>query len=314
MVNRRINMIYYIRKLVIIVNVIGGKAFMKKILLTGKDGFWGTRFNKFYKDKYDLISIGHKDLDITDENKVIEVIKSTAPDYIIHSAAVSDTGQCEKTPQHTYKINVNGTVNIAKACELINAKMIFLSSDQVYNGNTSSGPYSEKDVTFLNTAYSEQKLIAEKEIEKILEEVWNLRLTWMFALPEKNCSIKPNLLWNVVNSIMGKVPCKAGVNDYRGITYVYDVIENIEKVFNIPFGTYNMGSENNLSTYEVAEYIVKKLNNNHRISEVLHKDEKSFKDNPRDLRICTKHIGDNGIVIGNTLSGIDKCLKTFTYV
>ena len=102
---------------------------MEKILITGADGFFASRFIEYYGMKYNIIALGRKDLDITDEKKTIKVIERNNPDYVIHAAALSDTGACERNPQLSYDINVKGTINIAKGCKNSNSKLIYFSSD-----------------------------------------------------------------------------------------------------------------------------------------------------------------------------------------
>ncbi|WP_392486229.1 SDR family oxidoreductase [Haloimpatiens sp. FM7315] len=286
---------------------------MKKILITGAAGFFGRRFVNFYKNKYEIIDLERKDLDITNEDKVIEKIRFYKPDYVLHTAAIADTKFCENNPLKAYKINVLGSINVAKATKEVNGKLIYLSSEQIFNGNLESGPYSEDTLANPNTVYGKNKLEAEGKIKDIIDEVWILRLTWLFGFPEKNAKVNPNIIMNVLNATLKNKKTKFPLNEYRGMTYVYDLIQNIEKIFNIPYGIYNTGSENNLSTYETSCVVLKELGLNHRINEIIEKDEEKFKEIPRDLRINNEKLRDLNIIFMSTEEGIKKCIEDFHY-
>ena len=105
---------------------------MKKLLITGASGFLGRRIADFYSETYEIAAPTHTELDITDPDNIAFVLKKYQPDVIIHCAAMSDVGRCEKEPEQSWNINVAGSVNVAKAAGEINAKCILCSSDQVY--------------------------------------------------------------------------------------------------------------------------------------------------------------------------------------
>lgn len=287
---------------------------MKKVILTGADGFFASRFYEFYKNSYEIIPLRRVDLDIRDENKALELLSFHKPDYVIHTAAVADTGKCEENPKLSYDINVLGTKNIAKACSAVKAKLIHLSTEQLYNGNAESGPYSEdRNPPNPNTVYGKHKLMAEEEIQSLMEEAWILRFTWLFGLPERGCKVNPNIVWNVVSAALKGKAMRLSVNEYRGMTYVYDVLKNFEAIFDIPYGIYNTGSENDVSTYEAGTMVLNELGLGHRIDEIILKDEDRFRDKPRDLRISNAKLKNAGIEFMETSEAIAKCIRDFKY-
>ncbi|GFZ30091.1 NAD(P)-dependent oxidoreductase [Clostridium zeae] len=284
---------------------------MDKILITGAEGFFASRFIRYYKDKYNIIALNHKDLDICDQEKTIEKIINVKPKYLIHSAAISDTGKCESNPELSYDVNVTGTINIAKGCAATGTKLIYLSSDQIYNGNAEAGPYKEECVAVPNTVYGRHKLEAENAICGIVEDPVILRLTWLFSLPERKVKINSNIIWNLVKAALKSEQITLPANEYRGITYVYDLICNFHKLLNLPKGIYNTGSENNLSTYEVGKVILENIGLGHRIEELLIKDTERYKENSRDLRICNNKLREKGICFTNTEEAVSRCLSDF---
>lgn len=286
---------------------------MEKILLTGGNGFFCSRFVGKYKSTYEILSTDVPMLDITDEVKVTEALKNFKPNYVIHAAAIANTQFCDKNPELAYKINVTGALNVAKACKEINAKMIFISSEQVFNGNVESGPYTEEVTPCPDTMYGRNKLKAEELLKEILDELWVLRFTWLFGIPERNCGMSPNILWDTLTVILQGKKTKVTCNEYRGLTYVYEVIDQFPKIFEIPYGTYHVGSHNSLSRYDISSLILKKVGLEHRIEELLEKDLEKYKNHTRDVRLCTNKIKSYGLEFSESADGIKKCLEEFKF-
>lgn len=284
---------------------------MEKILMTGGKGFFCTRLSNFYKDKYEILALGREELDIVDSDKVLRKFKEFKPDYVVHAAAIAVTDFCDKHPKVARKINVDGAVNVAKACKEVNAKLIFISSEQVFNGNVERGPYDENSIPNPNTVYGQNKLEAEELLKDIIDELWILRFTWQFGLPERGFKTSSNILWGTIESIIKGEKIKAPVNEYRGMTYVYEMIEQFDKVFSIPYGTYHVGSRNDLSRYDVVKLIIKEMGLEHRIDDILEADTEKYKDNPRDIRVNTEKISKYGITFGTTEEGIKRCLNEY---
>lgn len=285
---------------------------MKTILITGKDGFFASRFIKYYKDKYNIIGFSHSDLDITNEKQAISIISKYNPDYLVHAAAISDTGTCERNPEKSFEVNVKGSINVAKACLKAKAKLIYLSSDQVYNGNDEVGPYDEKSFN-PNNIYGKHKIEAEKGIVEIMDNAVILRLTWLFDLPQRHKKTNSNIVWNIAKALMENKAIKFPANEYRGITYVYDLVKNFDKIIDLPAGVYNAGSENNLSTYEVAEKVLDAMGLSHRVKEILIKDVERYKEKNRDLRISNDKLKNCGVMFSSTEEAVENCIKDFLF-
>ena len=286
---------------------------MKKVLVTGNNGFLASRFIEFYKDKYEIISFNKSDLDISNEFKVYNIFKENKFDIVVHLAAISDTGKCQSNPELAKEINLQGTINIAKGCELKKSTLIFASSDQVYSGNKKEGPYSEETIIESNTVYAQSKYNAENEIKDILDNYYNLRLTWLFSMAERNKKVNTNIITNILNATLKKQPINLSINEFRGMTYVYEVIENFEKLIEIPFGNYNYGSENNLSTYEIGKKVLENIGLENRIEEIIIKDTERFKDKKRDLRISNSKLKKLNINFSDTEEAVQRCIKEFEF-
>ena len=127
-------------------------------------------------------------LDITDENKVNETLRGLKPNAIVHCAAWTavDLAQEEENKPKVFNINVNGTKYIAQTAKDIDAKMLYLSTDYVFNG-LGETPWEPEENRFepLNY-YGETKLLGEKEITSTLNKYFIVRIAWVFGLNGKN--------------------------------------------------------------------------------------------------------------------------------
>ncbi|MDC7235209.1 MAG: sugar nucleotide-binding protein [Spirochaetales bacterium] len=284
---------------------------MKRVLLTGGNGFIGTRFREAHHHSFEILSTDVQELNILEEEKVLDAMKLFKPDYVIHAAAIALTDFCNQNPGKCRAINVDGAVNIAKACKEVGARMIFLSTEQVFNGNPEKGPYKESDTPVPDTMYGKNKMEAEGLIKEILDELIILRFTWMFGVPERHRPVVNNIFWDTVKAVMRgeqqKVPC----HEYRGLTYVNEMMDQFDKIMDLPPGTYHVGSKNDKSRYDIVCQILKEMGLENRIDELIIKDEEKYADHPRDARLDTSLIQSLGIRFSETDKAVSKCVKEY---
>lgn len=280
---------------------------MKKILITGGSGFLGSRLAYYYRDKYDLLLPSHSELNISREEAVKAYLEEHRPDAVIHCAALSNTWYCEQHPEESHRVNVQGTVRIAKACKLIGAKLVFMSSDQVYNGTPMLGPLKEGDVLQPVNFYGRHKLEAEQRALWNLSDSVGLRLTWMYDLPNSSMKLNTNILVNLQKAYDEGSQIKAATHEYRGVTYVWEVIKNIEKAMSLPVGIYNFGSGNTLNSYslftEAANLMGLKGPSN-----FIMPDMERFNDQERNLTMDCSLIEKHGINFNNSIEGIKEAM------
>ena len=163
---------------------------MKKLLITGASGFLGWHCGLHQPPDWQLIGTYlnnkgvHADsqaipLDLTKKDAVWKVMKTVRPDAVFHLAAYSGTGFCEKNPDETTPLNVAATSHLAEMCGELKSKLLFTSSEQVFDGE--KGNYSENDLPSPKNKYGQQKLAAEKAIQSILPESVILRIAVLFG-------------------------------------------------------------------------------------------------------------------------------------
>lgn len=286
-----------------------------KIAVTGATGFLASRLLRQYQHAYEMIAVTRKDVNLTDEVQVGRFFADIRPDVIIHAAAMTQTAECEQDPQMAHAINVEASLYIARAAKAIGAKLIFFSTEQIYNGNPLPGPYRETDEAIPNTEYGKSKLRAETLLRQELSELWILRFSWLFGFPERGLPRGTNLLWNSLRAVARKEPIFVPVHEYRGITYVYDIIDNFMKILTIPYGTYHFGSDNQASTYETAVYILAQMGLKPAVvAEYVKPDYEKYKDQRRDVRLAYDAIKAVGIPIYSSQQGIERAIAEYRHV
>lgn len=197
----------------------------------------------------------YKGLDITDKEKVFEVLSNIKPDAIIHCAAWTavDLAEDEDKKAKVFNINVNGSKYIAKCAKQIDAKMLYLSTDYVFNGK-GERPWEPDDKDFqpLNY-YGETKLLGEKAIVNTLEKYFIVRIAWVFGLNGNN------FIKTMIN--VGKSHDEVRVvNDQIGTpTYTYDLARLlVDMIETDKYGYYHATNEGGyISWYDFTKEIYK---------------------------------------------------------
>lgn len=160
---------------------------MKKILVTGCNGQLGRAIRKEYeKEQVEFINTdvvegdGVISLDITDIEAVLKLARERKPDVIINCAAHTNVDKCEEQWDLAYKINAIGPRNLSIAARELDAKMIHVSTDYVFEGNGTQ-PYTEFDAPNPVSAYGKTKLEGEKFVKEFAPKYFILRTAWLYG-------------------------------------------------------------------------------------------------------------------------------------
>lgn len=279
-----------------------------KVLITGSSGFLGSRLALYLKDRYDLLVPSHSELNISREEAVKAYIEEHQPEVVLHCAALSNTWYCEQHPEESHRVNVQGTVRIAKVCKLTGAKLVFMSSDQVYNGTPVLGPLKEDVVLQPVNIYGCHKMEAEQRAQWNNPDSVGLRLTWMYDLPDSHMKLNTNILVNLHKAHAEGNTVKAATHEYRGVSYVWDVVRNMEKAISLPGGIYNYGSGNVLNSHELFLKAAELMGFKEPSAWIL-PDEERFADQARNLTMDCTLIGKHSIRFGDSVDGIEEAIK-----
>jgi len=271
------------------------------MLVTGASGFLGSKVASFYKDKYEILAPSRKEMDITVRESVVRYFEENQPDLVVHCAAVADVGTCEQNQDASWNVNVTGSENIAWASEGISAKCVLCSSDQVYGASGVREPHREEEVLFPNNLYGREKLQGEHSCLEINKDSVHLRLAWMYDAEDTKFTKRGDFVRVLREGIRDAKELSLLVNDYRGITDVWEVVQNMEKAFELPGGVYNFGSPNWKSTYDTAVEVLETLG--HKKVKLQPK-EGTFEQGERNLTMSQEKLNAYGIYFSSTVDGL----------
>ena len=152
-----------------------------KVLITGIQGQLGYDIAKVLdKRKVDYYAPVEKEMDITDQAMVLKVLEKYHPDAVIHCAAYTAVDKAEAEPEKCWAINVDGTRNLAEGCKIIDAKLVYISTDYVFEG-TGSKFYKTEDSVNPQNVYGASKLAGELAVRSILYKYFIVRTSWVFG-------------------------------------------------------------------------------------------------------------------------------------
>ncbi|MDD3569495.1 MAG: dTDP-4-dehydrorhamnose reductase [Lachnospiraceae bacterium] len=226
-----------------------------RILVTGVNGQLGYDVVKVLKSRnIECTGVGRREFDITKENDVMEYISSYKPKAVIHCAAYTAVDKAEDEPGLCHMVNVYGTENIAKACEAVDAKMIYISTDYVFSG-TGNKAYDVNDETGPLGVYGKTKLEGENTVKKILDKYFIVRISWVFGKNGNNF-IKTMLRLGKERSEISVVCDQVG-----SPTYTADLAKLLcDMVMTDKYGIYHATNEGFCSWAEFAEEIFRLSN------------------------------------------------------
>lgn len=275
-----------------------------KLLVTGGSGFLGRRTAAYFTGLgHTVLAPAHRELDITDLQGAEDWFCRNTPEAVIHTAAISDTGLCQREPEWSEAINVTGCMNLAKVCRKYGAKLVICSSDQVYAGSAFPGPHGEAENISPGNVYGRQKLQAEQRCLEILPETVCLRLSWLYSresLPGEHGHFLAALKTALKDETL---PLTWPIYDRRGITDARYVVENLPGALTLPGGVWNFGSENDKSTYATVRSTLEALGMGAALRR-LQPNEEAFAQSPRDISMDTEKLKAAGIAFPSTKEGL----------
>ncbi|MBE5879945.1 MAG: dTDP-4-dehydrorhamnose reductase [Lachnospiraceae bacterium] len=154
----------------------------KKLIITGANGQLGRAINALYQGREDIVCVNTDvdELDITNLEEVEALVAREKPYAIVNCAAYTAVDACEDQEELAFKVNAIGPRNLAIAAEANGAKMMHISTDYVFAGN-SNVPYREFDATGPKGAYGRTKLAGEKFVERFSSRHFIIRTAWLYG-------------------------------------------------------------------------------------------------------------------------------------
>lgn len=267
----------------------------KKYLITGYKGQLGYDIVRelIERGETKFLAIDKDDMDITDRDQVMKVVKEYNPDVIFHCAAWTAVDKAEEMEDVVYKVNVEGTKNITDASIEVGAKLIYISTDYVFDGEK-NGIYVEDDVANPKSVYGKTKFLGEEEARRNPNH-FITRISWVFGINGNNF-IKTMLKLAENHEELNVVDDQIGSPTYTvDLAKVLVEMSQTEK-----YGTYHVNNDGYCSWAEFADYIMKSNGKSTKINYVSTekyyegKDMSKIAYRPRNSRLDKSKLIDNG--------------------
>ena len=150
-----------------------------RITIFGATGLLGKALVREWKDD-EVTGFGSADGDIRDEKQVLTLVQRARPDWIVLAAAYTDVDGCETNRDLAFDVNCRGAVNVARAAKQHGSRLLFLSTDYVFDG-TKTTPYATDDPRSPRSVYGQSKAEAEMQLREILPDCCIVRTSWLFG-------------------------------------------------------------------------------------------------------------------------------------
>lgn len=235
-----------------------------RILITGANGLVGQKLvtNLQNKTSLDFLATSlHANkietpslfslrlMDIRNEKEIASVFSFYKPDVVIHTAAMTDVGPCETQQDKCWEINVKATGNVVRACNCHHSKLIYISTDFVFDGE--GGPYKEDDLPNPVSFYGKSKLEAEKVVMQNMDD-WAIVRTILVYGISSNMARSNIILWVKKNLEAGQA-IRVVSDQFRMPTLAEDLAEGIVQIaIRGAKGIYHLSGKDYLSIYEIA--------------------------------------------------------------
>jgi dTDP-4-dehydrorhamnose reductase len=260
-----------------------------KILITGYSGQLGFDIVREGLNRgLDMVGVGSKELDITDNKAVSQFIKELSPDAIIHCAAYTAVDKAEDDKESCWKVNVDGTKYLVNASKEINARFMYISTDYVFDGQGEL-PFDETYTPNPIGYYGKTKLEGEQIVQSLLDKWFIVRISWVFGINGNN--FVKTMLRLAETSDELKV-----VGDQIGSpTYTYDLARLlIDMIQSDKFGIYHASNEGFCSWAEFAEEVFKQADKNVKVNSITTEEYPTRAVRPRNSRMSKQELIKNG--------------------
>ncbi|MDR1177750.1 MAG: NAD(P)-dependent oxidoreductase [Spirochaetaceae bacterium] len=229
-----------------------------KALVTGASGLLGWEVaDAFEAAGYQTVRLmGRQSIDITNTPEIIGFVEKEKPDVIIHCAGFRDLDEIEKNEAQGFALNAFGTKNMALAASRTGSKLVYISSDAVYDGEKKTG-YHEYDFPNPVNVYGKSKHMAEEAIRSLCQKYFIIRPAWLFGLKGHR---ENNVIFSIIDKINAGEQVLASGNQFCSPSYTLDIAEALVKVASTEYyGTYLVSNRGAASRYEVSRSIAEFL-------------------------------------------------------
>lgn len=260
-----------------------------RILVTGVKGQLGHDVvNELKKRGHTPIGVDVEEMDITDSAVVEQEMKKDALDAVIHCAAYTAVDAAEDNREICMRVNAEGTRNIARVCRELDIKMIYISTDYVFDGE-GERPWEPDDARNPLNVYGESKYQGELAVEEYLDKYFIVRIAWVFGVNGKNF-IKTMLRLAETHKELNVV------NDQTGSpTYTYDLAVLVADMAETEkYGRYHATNEGLCTWYEFAKEIFAQAGVDIKVNPVSSEEFPAKAKRPHNSRMDKSKLTQNG--------------------
>ena len=287
---------------------------MKRIAITGATGYLASLIRLYNQGRYEFVPLSRSDIDYTRPDDVERFFLNIDADLVFHTAANATTADCENDPAGTGLVNRDSAIAVARACQAKGRRMIFISTEQVFNGRSDSGPFTELDEPCCVTRYGQHKADVDAWMAREMSDYVTIRLSWMFGLPLPHVQPSPGIVGNVLKALRSGTPTKFTANERRCMTYAQHLADQFAAICELPSGLYHFASENTLTTYESARLVAARFGASAAdIERIILPDTERYADRFRDFRLDANKVQAAGIELATFEEDVDRCLSDFGY-
>lgn len=223
---------------------------MEKVLITGGAGQLGSDVRSEFSEKAAAISVDIPDFDITNLEAVVRYLRHVGPSAVIHCAAYADVDGSESDHDRAYSVNSIGTRNVAIAARKVGARLIYISTDYVFEG-TKPDPYTEFDEPNPRTVYGKSKLMGERYVQQQLHEYFIVRIAWLYGRTGRN------FVKTILRLAREGKPLRVVDDQYGTPTWTVDVARQLQHLLETEaYGTYHATAQGSCSWYEFARAVL----------------------------------------------------------
>lgn len=276
-----------------------------KVLVTGVKGQLGFDVVKCLKERnLECLGVDIDDFDITNSNETKEFIIDYKPSVVVHCSAYTAVDKAEDESELCYKVNVEGTKNIAQACKAVDCKMVYISTDYVFPG-TGEQFYEVDDATAPLSVYGKTKLGGELAVKEMLDHYFIIRISWVFGKNGNNF-VKTMLRLGEERDTMNVVGDQIGSPTYTAdvAVLICDMIETDK------FGTYHATNEGVCSWAEFAQEIFKLAGYTTKVNAIKTEEYPTKAVRPKNSRMSKDKLVMNGFQkLANWQDALNRYLK-----
>ena len=260
-----------------------------KVLVTGAKGQLGTDLmNELANRGIEGIGVDVEEMDITDAEACRRVIKASGADAVIHCAAYTAVDAAEDNVELCRRINGEGTRNVAQACKEADVKLMYISTDYVFDGQ-GTRPWEPDDERHPLNVYGQTKYEGELAVEELSDKYFIVRIAWVFGVAGKNF-IKTMLRLGKERGAVSVVDDQVG-----SPTYTYDLARLlVDMIQTDKYGRYHATNEGLCSWYEFAKEIFRQAGMDVPVTPVSSSEFPAKATRPSNSRMSKEKLSDNG--------------------